>query len=253
MAARSPVPGAVSYDIHVDKTSGDTQDIATRSTSFTPTAFYGNGIWRWRVRANFPTTSAAKVSGGYFEPQSYVRKIGPTPNVHGTRTKGRYLLSWDPDPAATNYRVEISSPNGFTRSIESARLKTTDYAPGLTSTAYDAGGNIYWRVASAEDGNNVGAYTTGIFVLPKGIKIKLTGGLIRGVRRTVTITLTDSKGTRIRSALVRVSGAGVRRTRKRTGRRGTARFSLRPTRPGTVTFTVTRSGYRDATKSVTIR
>ena len=56
-----PVEGAVSYDMHVDQADGTQRDFNMRSTRFTPALFYGTGIWRWRVRANFP----GNVHGGY--------------------------------------------------------------------------------------------------------------------------------------------------------------------------------------------
>jgi len=241
----SPVAGAVSYDMHVDKVDGRTQDLTVSSTSFTPTEFYGNGIWRWRVRANFPTSSSASVSGGYSEPRSYVRKIGATPGVRGRKTSRRVLIDWLPDPAATSYRVEISRTDGFTRLIESERTDTTSFAPDLASRSYREGGTLFWRVASS-DGGNVGAYTTGRFKFPRAIEFRVLEGrfLRRSERSKVTLRLRDSADRPLRNVTVRASGAGVDGVRGKSNAKGIVALTLRPTRKGVVTFRGTGNGVR---------
>ena len=57
----SAVQGAVSYGMHVEQADGTRKDFVTTSTSIAPTTFYGTGIWRWSVRANYP----GGLSGAY--------------------------------------------------------------------------------------------------------------------------------------------------------------------------------------------
>ena len=246
------MPGAVSYTLHVAQVDGTEKEFTLASTSFAPTTFYGNGIWRWKVKANFPTSSSAKVSGGFFPAQDYVRLIGRTPNVRGVKSPTRVLLTWDPDPEATRYRVELSPSTGFGNTVESTRTQTTSFAPDLARRAYQDGGKLYWRVASVDDGNNTGAWTSGHFTFPKGITVSLRGGLRRGQPGVVTVTLRDSKGHAVRGAKVRVTGKGLKSVSRRSGKTGTAAFRLRSKRRGTITFRVSRKGYRDATETMQV-
>ena len=66
--------------MHVDQADGTQRDFNMRSTRFTPTLFYGTGIWRWKVRANFP----GNVHGGYSASQEYVRRINAPAGRHGS-------------------------------------------------------------------------------------------------------------------------------------------------------------------------
>ncbi|HSD80221.1 MAG TPA: hypothetical protein VLB47_06150, partial [Solirubrobacteraceae bacterium] len=132
----NPVQGAVSYGVHVDQPDGTRKDFTVRSTAFAPTEHYGTGIWRWKVRADFPTTGAATVSGAYFAPQDFLRRIDAPTGVLATKTRSRLLVSWSPDPAATQYRIEVSDTNGFVRLLDAATTDNTSWAPDLSRTAY---------------------------------------------------------------------------------------------------------------------
>ena len=247
-----PVPGAVSYDIHADHVDGRTSDFTVFSTAFTPTEFYGNGTWHWKVRANFPASTSRTVSGGYFAAQEYVRTVGRTPNVRGTGTPTRVLLSWDPDPAARSYRVEVSPSSGFGDRVDRLTTKTTSWAPDLSAALYQDGGTLYWRVTSVDAGNNAGPYTTGRFVLPKGLRVRVSGLLRHRVAGKVTVTVTDAKGKAVRGAKVRVTARGLRSAARRSGAGGAATFKLNARRAGVVTVTVTRRGYRDAVATTNV-
>ena len=241
-----PVPGAISYDFHVDKIDGATLDFTTSSPALTPTEFYGSGIWHWKVRPNFPTSTGRSVSGGYFASQQYVHSIGHTPHVRASASASRILISWDPDPVAKSYRVEVSRSSGFGDQVDRFDTSTTNYAPDLDRPPYADGGALYWRVATVEGGNNIGPFTTGRFTLPKAISVNFSGVAQRGVVRDVTVTLTDARGRPVRGARVRVTGRGLRSAARRSSRAGAVTFRLRPSRKGVLTFTVTRRGYRDA-------
>jgi hypothetical protein len=242
----TPVEGAVSYGLHVDQSDGTAKDFTLESTSFTPTQFYGTGIWRWRVRANFPAKTGS-VSSGYFAPQQYVRTIPAPTGARAVKTGSRLLIFWDPNRIAKRYKAEISSTSGFGNRVVATDTDNTAWAPDLISQGFKDGGTLYWRVANVDDGNNVGAWTTGSFVLPKRIAVIVNGRLRRGVRRPFVIKLQDAKGRAISKASVSATGAGMRRVHKRTGKKGTVRMFLRPRRRGTVVIRATRRGYAPAT------
>lgn len=239
----NPVPGAVSYDFHVDRVDGRSQDFTVATPRFTPTEFYGNGIWKWRVRANFPAASSQTVSGAYGPTQDYVRRLLPPENTKAVRTGSRVVFSWNPDRSGKKYRLEVSEDDSFTDKIESVITPNTSYAP-LLEGKYESGGRLYWRVAIQDSGNNLGAWSRGDLRLPPKLQLKTkVRSLRRGRTTTLVVTVTDPRGTKMRRTRVRVSGAGVRTVSRRTGTKGTVRFRVRPRRRGTVKLTATRTGY----------
>jgi hypothetical protein len=243
----NPVQGAVSYDLHVDQPDGTKKDFTVRSTTFTPTEHYGTGIWRWKVRANFPTLGSQTVSGGYFPPLDFLRRIGPPSGIKAIRTSTRVLVTWNPDPAAKQYRVEVADNDSFTNPIESSTIDNTAWAPDLTRAGYQRGGRIYWRVALVDAGRDLGAYATGSFTMPRTPDIGSSGILRRGRRGTFTVRVKTAAGKALRKANVTVSGAGVTRVTRRTGKKGTATFRLRPRRKGSIAVRVHARGYRTTT------
>jgi len=247
--AWTPVQGAVSYGLHVDKVDGGTEDFTVASPRFAPTKFYGNGIWKWKVRANFPASSGI-VSGAYTGSVDYLRRILPPTNTKAVRTSKRLVFSWDPDSSGKKYRLEVAEDDSFSQKIESVTTPNTSYAPLLTQRGYEDGGKIYWRVAILDDGNNLGAFARGDLRLPPRLQLKTkVRRLKRGTRTAVLITVTDPRGTRIRNATVKFAGAGIKGTRK-TGKKGTVTLRLRPKKKATVKITASRKGYVAGTLSL---
>lgn len=239
----NPVPGAVSYGFHVDRVDGRSQDFTVATPRFTPTEFYGNGIWKWRVRANFPADSQQTVSGAYGPTQDYVRRLLPPENTKAVRTGSRVVFSWNPDRSGKKYRLEVSEDDSFTDKIESVITPNTSYAP-LLEGKYEAGGRLYWRVAIQDSGNNVGAWARGDLRLPPKLQLKTkVRSLRKGRTTTVVVTVTDPRGTKMRRTRVRVSGAGTRAVSRLTGTKGTVKLRLRARKRGTVKVTATRKGY----------
>lgn len=249
----SPVAGAVAYDVHVDQPDGTKKDFTVRSTSFTPTEHYGVGIWRWKVRANFPMIGTQTVSGGYSPALGFLRHMDPPAGVKAIRTSSRLLVAWNPDPAAKQYRVEVADNDSFNKPIESVTTDNTAWAPDLTRPGYHRGGRMYWRVAMVDSGRNVGAYATGSFTLPRTPGITAAGTLRKGHRGTFTVTVRTAGRKALRKAKVTISGAGVTRVTKRTGTKGTATFRLRPRRKGSVAIRVQARGYRTTTVKLPVR
>ena len=234
------VPGAVSYDLHVDEADGDVGDFTVKSTAFAPTKFFGTGIFRYKVRANFATRSGS-VSSAYFAPQGFTRIINPPAGARLSRTKTRLVFGWAPSSAARRYLVEVSRSDSFARILDSVRTDNTSWAPDMTNPEYLKPGPLYWRVATVDEGNNVGAYASGAVGVKK-LTVVVRGRLKSGVSRRLTISV-RSRGRAVRAATVRVSGAGVRAQQRPTGTRGSAAFVLRPSRRGSVVVSVSRPGY----------
>ena len=163
----APVQGAISYDVHVDQADGTTRDFTVDSTSFTPTLFYGLGVWRWQVRADFPTASLATVAGGYSPLQTFVRSLAAPADAHGVKTGTRIMLSWHPDSAAKQYEVDVSTTSGFSTTIDTHRVDGTTWAPDIDFTQTANQGALYWRVAAVDQGSNVGKFASGSFSPPR--------------------------------------------------------------------------------------
>jgi hypothetical protein len=248
----SPVEGAVSYDIHIDQPNGSQKDFNLRSPAFTPIAYYGTGIWHWKVRANFPKVASGSTPGPYSERQEFTRFIGSPAGARGVANGSRMLMSWDPVEMAKSYRVEISASNSFSAVIDRVTTDNTSYAPRMTQPAFGQGGRLYWRVASLDEGNNAGGFTTGTFSLPKQLRVKVSGALRRGRHGAIVVTVSDPRGGRIRKAKVRATGAGLRSLAKRTTKRGTVVFRLRPRRGGKVVFQASKGGYRSGSATLKV-
>jgi hypothetical protein len=240
----SPVPGAVSYDFHVEEEDGDKRDFTFRATAASFTTLYGLGGFRWQVRANFPKLPVGTVSGGWSPVQTFTRFIDPPSDAGITSDPNRVLLRWDPSPAAKRYLVEISETNSFNQLLDSHRTDNPNYAPRMSQPGFANGGVLHWRVAALDEGGNIGGFAIGSFRLPRAMRVLAAGLLQRRKRGIVTVTVTRPTGRPIRGATVRVRGAGSRPVRKRTGRRGKVRVRIRPSRRGRVAFTVRKRGFR---------
>jgi hypothetical protein len=249
----TPVQGAVSYGLHIEESDGDKSDYEFRSTAASFVRMDSLGAIRWQVRAHFPKRLAGTVPGGYSPVQTFTRFVDPPPNAHLTSGSGRVLLDWDPATSAPKYRVEFSETNSFARPLDIKVTPNTNYAPRLLQRGFLNGGRLYWRVAAVDELNNVGGYATGTLALPKGLRVRVSGALVRRTRRTVTVTVTNAKNRPVSRARVRVRGAGVRVRPRRTGRRGSVRLAIRPSKRGKVTFTVSKRGYLGGRASTPVR
>jgi hypothetical protein len=247
-----PVQGAVGYGLHLEESDGDKSDYEFRSTAASFIRLESLGAFKWQVRAHFPKRLAGTVPGGYSPVQTFTRFVDPPPNAHLTSGRGRVLLDWDPALSAHRYRVEFSETNSFTRPLEVKMTPNTNHAPRLLQRGFLNGGRLYWRVASVDELNNVGGYATGTLALPRGLRVMVSGTLVKRTRRTVTVKVTNAKNRPVPRARVSVTGACVRAAR-RTSRRGTVTFALRPSKRGNVTFRVSKRGYRGGKASTPVR
>jgi hypothetical protein len=160
----NPVSGAVSYDVHVNQVDGSTKDVTVASTDFTPIQWYGVGVWRWQVRAEFPNSSGSgSVPGSYSAPVTFVRTLQPPTGVYGVKTGSRVLIAWSSDPWAKQYQVDVSKTDGFGSTVDSHRVDGTSWAPDIDLTQSQNKGLLYWRVAAVDEGGNIGTFAQGTF------------------------------------------------------------------------------------------
>jgi hypothetical protein len=164
----TPLTGAIAYEVHVEQPDGTTKDFTFDSTSFTPTEWYGTGIWRWQVRAAFPANGSSSVHGGYFAPQPLVHALPPPTDATGVKSGGRVVISWNPDPYAKEYEVDVATRDTFTSgsSIETRRIEQTSWAPDIDPTRPANRGTLFWRVAAVDKRGNVGPFASGSFGSP---------------------------------------------------------------------------------------
>jgi hypothetical protein len=250
-----PVSGATSYTLHVEQGDGTTRDFTASSPAFTPSGFYGVGKVRWQVRANFPKTGPGETFGPYSGFQAFTRQIDAPTGVRWVGSPRHVLLSWDPSPniGTKQYKIQISTTNSFSTTVDSHTTENTSYAPLLTQKGFKDGGTLYWRVATLDEHGTLGAWTSRTLTLPGRMRIRLGGSLRAHARGAVRVRLTNIRGRAIRGGKVRVTGVGFRTVAKRTGRRGTVTFRLRPGRTGKLTFQGSKSGYQSASATLRVR
>ncbi|HWH92217.1 MAG TPA: hypothetical protein VNT03_00010 [Baekduia sp.] len=246
-----PVFGAISYDVHIDQADGTTKDFTVAAPRFTPTGWYGTGVWSWRVRANFASlTPSVKAQSAYSAPMRYVRRIAPPSDPRISHGNHRLSFAWTPDAAATKYRVQISATDSFTRILEQVTTPSTAWAPSLTNAAFAEGGRLFWRMQILDSGSQEGAWRNGVVNLPRGLRVNVRGMLRRKRTNTVTVVVTN-RGKGIARATVRASGKGIR-VRRRTDKKGQAVLRIRVRRGGTVRFTAQRKSYATGRASVVV-
>ncbi len=248
----NPVEGAVSYDMHVEQADGTKRNFTMRASAFTPVIFYGTGIWHWQVRANFRSGSRT-VSGGYFAPQPFTRRIATPSGERTTKVRRGTLLSWDPARMAKSYRVQIGTTDSFTRILEQTTTDNTSWAPRMTDLGYSGAERLYWRVAAVDEGGNLGGWATNPLRSAPRAKLRLKGKLRYGRASVVRATVTGRKGRPLKGATVRVEGAGTTSRPRNTNRSGVVRLRLKPRARGTVRFSAEKVGYSPARGKLRVR
>jgi hypothetical protein len=249
-----PVPGAISYDVSIEEPDGDTDTWSNlRSTAATPVKVYGLGTWQWRVRANFPTETGRGAPGPFSARRAFTRYMNPPTGARISRDNGSLVLDWDPSfGLAKEYRVEFSETSSFRSKLESKRVDNTGYAPLMSSSGFQNGGPIYWRVAAIDEGGNTGGWASGKVGLLRKMVVRASGVLRRGSRGVLEVRVTNAKNRVLRGARVTLRGVGVR-GRKRTSRRGIARFRVRPRARGSLRVRADKRGFRPGSAVVTVR
>ena len=253
--AWSPVQGATSYSVHLEQPDGTQKDFDYfRTSAATFVRFYGTGVWRVSVRANFPQQRGGRQTPGpYSQVQAFTRYINPPPNARGVLSGRSALVSWDPSPVAPRYRVQIAATNSFTSPIESEDTDNTSFAPELTHSGYSSGKTLYWRVGVIDEGSNVGAWTTGVLRKARPLRVKVKGSARMAKPSRAVVLVRDKQGRKVRGAAVTIEGGGAYAARKRTGKSGRVAISFTPREKGKVTFRAAKTGYSPGAASLRVR
>jgi hypothetical protein len=160
----SPVQGAVGYEVHIDTVDGKSLNFTQSAPAMTPLEWYGVGVWRWAVRALFPTGQiSGTATSAFTAPVTFVRTLNAPGGARGVKAARRIYISWQPDPAAKQYEVQLSTNDGFTSTVASKRTDETSWAPEIDPTGTRYRGVLYWRVAAIDGIGNVGSYSSGKF------------------------------------------------------------------------------------------
>ena len=214
---------------------------------------FGPGIWRWRVRAEFPKTGGF-ATGPWSAFTPFTRTISEPANVRTSLSGNHLLFSWGWKLGAKNFRVQISSRQDFNTLIEDVTTDNTSYAPLLLHYNYVNGGTLFWRVAAMDENRNVGEFAPPQkFNLAQRLRMAATGQPRRRRWTRVTVSVTDPARRPVRYATVRVSGAGIRARSARTNRFGRVTFRLRPLKKGRLAFTAKKAGFAAGGMSIRIR
>jgi hypothetical protein len=166
--AWTPVQGAIGYTVQTFEPNGKTKTTSFEAPSATVVKYYGTGVWRWQVRAEFPSgLGTSKVAGAYSQPREILLTLPAPSAARGTKSGSRLLVSWSPAPWAKEYEVQVARSSGFTSKLESRRVAGTSWAPNINRARKRSRGTLYWRVAAVDGGGNVGAFASGAFGKPK--------------------------------------------------------------------------------------
>ena len=253
--AWSPVQGAASYDLSIDQPDGTHRDF---SGFRTPTASFikmtGTGVWRWRVRAQFPKDSGGTVPGPYSATQSFVRTIGEPANAKTDSDRDHILLNWNARLGVETYKVQIASSPDFSRTVETVSTDNTSYAPTMTSYSYGTGGPFYWRVAAVDEDRNQGDWTPVQQIrLDPRLRVTMSGVVRRGRKSLVRVSVVDGRGKRVIGARVRLTGSGIKARAKRTSSTGRVTFTVKPRKRGKLVVAATKAGFQPAFASLRVR
>ena len=159
----TPVQGAISYDLRVEEGNGRSEEFTSEAPSASIVKYYGTGILHYQVPAEFPTSTGGKVPGAYTPLQSSLLILAAPQGARGVRAGSRVLVTWNPEPDAKQYEVEISTTSGFGSRIESHRVDGTSWAPNLDLRRKQYRGALYWRVAPVDQNGGVGSFASGSF------------------------------------------------------------------------------------------
>ena len=250
----SNVTGASGYTFSMDGPTGQHQEWPSlRMPAATFVYLFGPGIWRWRVRAEFPKLPFGTVTGPWSSFVPFTRTLSEPSGAQTSLSGNHVLLSWNWKLGAKQFRVQVSSRPDFAANIEDVTTDNTSYAPLLTHPAYVNGGQLYWRVAAEDKSSNLGDWTQAQRIdIAQHLRLAVSQPPMRKLWTRVVVTVSDPAYKPVAGARVRVSGAGLRTRTGRTNRAGKVSFRLRPRKRGRVTFSASKAGYAAGALSVRV-
>jgi hypothetical protein len=164
----TPVAGAIGYEVQAFEPDGKSKVEGFEAPSASVIKYFGTGVWRWQIRADFPSgVGTGRVGGAFSSLESYVFTLPAPSGARGVKSGARMLVSWKPASFAKEYVVEVANTSGFTSRLESHRVEGTSWAPNIDLAAKRNHGTLYWRVAAIDWGGNVGSYASGNFGSPR--------------------------------------------------------------------------------------
>ncbi|MEP6909497.1 MAG: hypothetical protein ABI896_03580 [Actinomycetota bacterium] len=250
----SNVTGASGYTFSMDGPTGEHQEWPSlRMPTVAFVYLFGPGIWRWRVRAEFPKVSYGTVAGPWSSYVPFTRTLSEPSGAKTGQSGNHVLLAWNWKLGAKNYRVQVSSTPDFSAPIEDVTTDNTSFAPLLTHPAYVNGGKLYWHVAAMDKSMNLGDWTQAQTIdIAQHLRVAISRPPIRKFWTRVVVTVSDPTFKPVAGAAVRVSGAGIRRRAGRTNRRGQVSFRIRPRKRGRLMFRASKAGYAAGALSMRI-
>ena len=136
--------------------------------------------------------------------------------------------------------------------METKRVDNAGYAPIMSSSGFQNGGPVYWRVAAVDEGGNVGGWASGKVGLLRKMTVRASGMLRRGRKGVLQVRVTNARNRVVKGVRVTLRGVGVR-GRKRTGKKGIARFKITPKARGNVRVRADKRGYRPGSAVLRVR
>ena len=251
----SHVQGASGYTFSMDGPDGDHKEWpGLRQPAAAFVYLFGPGIWRWRVRAEFPKLPTGTVNGPWSSYLPFTRTLSEPSGVRTSVSGTHLLFSWNWKLGAKNFKVQISQRPDFAANIEEVETDNTSFAPNLMNPYYQSGGSFWWRVAAMDKARNVGDFSPAQRIdLLQRLRVVVSGRALRRRWARLMVIVSNPSRRPVAAATVTVSGAGVRAKRGRTNRAGRVTFRLRPTKRGRLMFTAKKAGYGPGTLSLRIR
>jgi large repetitive protein len=248
------VTGASGYTFAIDGPDGSHNDYpGLRMTSATFVYLFGPGIWRWRVRAEFPKLPSGTVTGPWSSYVPFTRTLSEPSGVKTSVSGHHVLLQWNWKLGVTDYRVQISQRPDFATTLEDVTTDNTSYAPVMTHPFYANGGTFYWRVAGRDKSFNLGDWSAaGRIDVAQRLKVAVNRPVLRRRWNRITVTVSNPTNKRVAGATVRLSGAGLKARKAKTNRKGQVSFRLRPRKKGRLLFSATKAGYAAGSLSMRI-
>jgi hypothetical protein len=253
--AWSNITGASGYTFQIDGPDGSHKDYAgLRVPAATFIYLYGPGIWRWRVRAEYPKLPTGTVTGPWSSYVPFTRTLSEPSGVQTSVSGHHVLLQWNWKLGVKDFRVQISQRPDFATTLEDVTTDNTSYAPVMTHPFYANGGTFYWRVVGRDKGFNLGDWSQARQIdIAQRLRVAVNRPVMRKRWNRITVTVSDPANKPVARALVRVSGAGAKARRARTNSKGKVSFRVRPRKKGRLLFSATKAGYAAGALSMRVR
>ena len=248
------VTGASGYTFAMDGPTGQHDEWpGVRSPAVAFAYIFGPGIWRWRVRAEFPKFPSGTVSGPWTAYVPFTRTLGEPSGVHTSYSGNHIQFSWNWKLGADSYRVQVSTTPDFAATIEDVTTDNTSYAPLMTHPFYTNGGSLYWRVAARDKNFNLGDFSqTQTIDIAQRLRVAVNRPALRKRWNRLTVTVQNPTLKPVAGATVKVSGAGIKARKGKTNGKGKVTFKVKPRKNGRLTFKATKAGYTAGSLSMRI-